>query len=385
MQPTDDQMIALHHGEDPAVQQRAVVPPIYMTSLHVFPMMETYLQADSEKDLIYGRVGNPTIQVVEEKIAELERGKRALLFSSGMAALTTAILTCCQAGDHIICLHNCYGPTVEFLKEVCIPRLSMQVSFVEANTAAIEAAIRPETRLMLLESPTSLVFEVIDLEAIAKVAKAHGILTYIDNTYCTPLYQKPLTLGIDIAMHTLSKYLGGHSDLIGGVLACADEDLGRRLSRGREFLGGILGPQEGWLVLRGLRTLSVRLAQHQAIALEVASFLENHPKVARVHYPGLHSHPQHALAMTQQSGSSGLLSFEIKGSTEEALAICNRLKVFQIGVSWGGFESLVVMPMTKRTPEQVATCGTTPQLVRIHCGLEGAGVLIADLRQALEG
>lgn len=385
MQRTDDQMIALHHGEHPDQQQRAVVPPIYMTSLHVFPTMENYLQADAEKDLIYGRVGNPTIQIVEEKIAGLERGQRALLFSSGMAGLTTAVLTCCKAGDHIICLHNCYGPTVEFLKEICIPRLSMQVSFVEANAEAIEAAIRPETRLMLLESPTSLVFEVIGLAAIAKVAKAHGILTYIDNTYCTPLYQKPLTVGIDIVMHTLSKYLGGHSDLIGGALACADEALGRRLFHGREIFGGILGPQEGWLVLRGLRTLSVRLAQHEAAALEVASFLESHPKVARVHYPGLPSHPQHALAMTQQSGSSGLLSFEIKGSTEEALAICNRLKVFQIGVSWGGFESLVVMPMTKRTPEQVATCGTTPQLVRIHCGLEGASVLIADLRQALEG
>ena len=259
----DDQMIALHGGENPAIQQRAVVPPIYMNSLHVFPNMASYLGVDVEKEYIYGRVSNPTVHLLEEKLAALERGTRGLVFSSGMAALTTAIHACCKTGDHIICLYNCYGPTVEFLKDICIPKLNMQVTFVEATAEAVTAAIRPETTLVLLESPTSLVLEVIDIQAITRVTKARGIRTYIDNTYCTQLYQKPLTLGIDIVMHTLSKYLGGHSDVIGGALVCQDEQLGRDLARCREFYGGIIGPMEGWLVLRGLRSLSVRLAQHQ--------------------------------------------------------------------------------------------------------------------------
>lgn len=379
----DDQMIALHGGEDPAIQQRAVVPPIYMNSLHVFPNMASYLGVDVEKEYIYGRVSNPTVHLLEEKLAALERGTRGLVFSSGMAALTTAIHACCKAGDHIICLYNCYGPTVEFLKDICIPKLNMQVTFVEATAEAVTAAIRPETTLVLLESPTSLVLEVIDIQAITRVTKARGIRTYIDNTYCTPLYQKPLTLGIDIVMHTLSKYLGGHSDVIGGALVCQDEQLGRDLARCREFYGGIIGPMEGWLVLRGLRSLSVRLAQHQQVAMQVAEFLEAHPRVARVHYPGLPSHPQHAIAQAQQAGSCGLLSFEIDGTKEDALRVCDALRVFQIGVSWGGFESLVVMPMYKKTAEQAAQCGTGQQLIRIHCGLEGVDVLIQDLRQAL--
>lgn len=379
----NDQMIALHGSEDPSIQQRAVVPPIYMNSLHVFPDMASYLNVNPEKEFIYGRVSNPTVHLLEEKLAALERGTKALVFSSGMAALTTAIHACCKAGDHIICLHNCYGPAVDFLKNICVPKLNMQATFVEASAEAVLAAIRPETTLILLESPTSLVFEVLNLEAITQVAKVRGIRTYIDNTYCTPLYQKPLTMGIDIVMHTMSKYLGGHSDVIGGALICQDEALGRELARCREFYGGVIGPMEGWLVLRGLRSLSVRLEQHQRIALAVAAFLEAHPHVAKVHYPGLSSHAQHALALKQQAGSCGLLSFEINGTKEEAMRVCDALRVFQIGVSWGGFESLVVMPMYKRTPEQAAQCGTAPQLIRIHCGLEGADILIEDLRQAL--
>lgn len=383
MNLSNDQMIALHSGENPVDYQRSVVPPVFMNSLHVFSTIADELNVDLDKDWMYGRVANPTVKIVETKIAQMERGCRGLLFSSGMAAMTTSVMTCCKTGDHIICLDNCYGPAVEFLRDVCMPRYAMEVSFVPADADAIIAAIRPNTRMMVLESPTSLVFEVIELEAVVKAAKANGIITYIDNTYCTPMYQKPLTMGIDIVMHTLSKYLGGHSDLIGGVLACSDEVLGKALWHGRELFGGILGPQEGWLVLRGLRTLSVRLERHQEIAMKVAAFLEAHPKVSRVHYPGLPSHPQYEIAKRQQAGNCGLMSFEITGTKADAEALCNHLKVFQIGVSWGGFESLAVMPMYKRTPEEAAALGTVPQLIRIHCGLEGADVLIEDLRQAL--
>lgn len=378
-----DRMIALHAFEDPMAQQRAVVPPVYFNSLHVFPDMAAYLHCDPEKEFIYGRVSNPTVHLLEEKLAALEQGSMALVFSSGMAALTTAMHTCLKAGDHMVCVDNSYGPTMNFIKEVCVPLLSMTADFVKADADAVIAAIKPNTRMILLESPTSLVFEVMDIRAVTRVAREKGIFTYIDNTYCTPLYQKPLTLGVDIVMHTLSKYLGGHSDVIGGALAVSDPALGKRLQHMREFYGGVIGPMEGWLTLRGLRTLAVRLPAHEQVADQVAAFLEAHPQVQKVHYPGLASHAQHQLAKQQQAGNCGLMSFEIKGDKEKARAVCDRLKIFQIGVSWGGFESLVVMPMYKKTEEEARGCGTSNNLIRIHCGLEGVDHLIQDLDQAL--
>ena len=379
----DDKLIATHLGDDYDKFLGAVVPPVFMNSLHIFPTMEDYLNNDKFETYIYGRVSNPTVKIVEEKIAAMERGGYGLLFSSGMSATIATITATCKAGSHIICLKNSYGPVVTYLEQICIPKLNMQVTYVDASYEAVVGAIQPNTNLMILESPTSLVFEVIDLQRIAAAAKEKGIYTYVDNTYCTPLYQKPIELGIDFAMHTLSKYLGGHSDLIGGALVCSTEALGRQLQDIRELHGSILGPQEAWLVMRGIRSLDVRLERHQQTALAVAQFLEGHPKVRKVNYPGLPSHPQYELAQKQQAGSCGLLSFELKGSKEDAVAICNRLKLFKIGVSWGGFESLVTMPMYKITPEQAAAQNGSNTLVRIHCGLEGTDNLIADLEQAL--
>lgn len=383
MYDSDDQLIATHLGDDYDSFLGAVVPPVFMNSLHVFPTMEAYIHHDKYKQYIYGRVSNPTVRVAEQKIAAMEHAEHALLFSSGMAAATTAILVACKAGSHIVCLKNCYGPVVTYLEQVCVGKLGMHVSYIAGDVEELEAALRPETDLILLESPTSLVFEVVDLRRIAALARQRGIYTYIDNSYCTPLFQKPLDLGIDFSMHTLSKYIGGHSDLIGGVLCCNGEQLGRRVQDMRELCGGIIGPQEAWLVTRGIRTLDVRLQRHQQTALAVARFLQNHPRVRRVHYPGLPEHPQYALAQAQQKGSSGLLSFELHATKEEAMAVCNRLQLFKIGVSWGGFESLVTMPMYARTPAEAADFGATPGLVRIHCGLEGAENLIDDLKQAL--
>ncbi len=383
METLDDRLIATHLGDDYDRFMGAVVPPVFMNSLHVFPTMEQYLQCDPKKDFIYGRIANPTVRLVEQKIAALERGKTAALFASGMAAATTAIAAVCKAGAHIICLRNCYGPVIRFLDEYCVGSMGMSVDYVPANAEDIIGAIQPETRLMVLESPTSLVFEVIDLRKIAKAAREKGIITYVDNTYCTPLFQKPLDMGIDIVMHTLSKYLGGHSDIIGGVLVCNDDALSERLLNMRILFGGIIGPQEAWLVMRGIRTLDVRLAHHQETALAVAKFLESHPKVLRVNYPALPVSPHYTLATEQQSGCTGLLSFELEGDKEDALRFCNRLQLFKIGVSWGGFESLVVLPMYKHAPEDAAYYGANDKLVRIHCGLEGADNLIEDLRQAL--
>lgn len=380
----DDRLVATHLGDDYDQFLGSVVPPIFMNSLHVFPTMEEYFNNDKYKDFIYGRVSNPTVHIVEKKIAALEHGCYGLLFASGMAAADAAITVACKAGSHVVCLKNCYGPVVTYLNEICIPKYNMSVSYVDATSEAVIAAVTEQTDLIILESPTSLVFEVIDLKKIADFAKSKGIYTYIDNTYCTPLYQKPIDLGIDFVMHTLSKYLGGHSDLIGGVLVCNDEALGKQVQDIRELHGGILGPQEAWLVMRGIRTLDVRLERHQKTAMAVAQYLEGHSRVKRVHYPGLPSHPQYELAQQQQTGSCGLLSFELDCDKETAVAICNKLQLFKIGVSWGGHESLVTMPMYKLTPERAAEQNGSNSLVRIHCGLEGSDNLIADLDQALE-
>ena len=384
MYRNDDLLIAAQLGEDSERYLGAVVPPIFQNSLHVFPTMEAYLSHDKYSDFVYGRVSNPTVRIVEEKIAGLERAAHGALFASGMAAATTVISATCRAGSHIIYLNNCYGPVVSFLNNHCIPKLNMTATAVSGlDLGEIERAIRPETDLMLLESPTSLLFEVIDLAAIAALANRFGIVTCVDNSYCSPLYQKPLELGIDVATHTLSKYLGGHSDVIGGVALCNDDTLGRALLDTRELYGGIMGPQEAALVMRGIRTLDVRLERHCETAGRVAVWLEAHPKVKKVRYPGLASHPQHALAQRQQSGSSGLMSFEPDCTPERAVQVCNALKHFRIGVSWGGFESLVVMPLYARSAEEAAALNSTRALIRIHCGLEGADNLIADLEQAL--
>ena len=247
-----------------------------------------------------------------------------------------------------------------------------------------EDAILPETDLIILESPTTLVFSVVDLEGLAKLAKKNGIKTYIDNTYCTPIFQKPLDMGIDIVMHTLTKYIGGHSDLIGGVLVSKDEEFMRKIMIQRDWFGGVMGPMEAWLAIRGLRTLDVRMERHHKTTLEVANFLENHQQIARVYYTGLESHPQYELARKQQSGENGLLSIELKGSLEDVELFVNSLKIFAIGCSWGGYESLVIPYTYNWTDEQLAQHNfTNRNIIRLHCGLEGTENLIGDLKQAL--
>lgn len=383
----DSRLIATHLGDDYGKFLGAVVPPIFMNSLHVFPDTEAYLHfngADPDQ-YTYGRVANPTVRIVEEKIAALEHGQMALCFASGMAAATTAILSVCKSGSHVICVRSCYGPIRHFLDEYCVPSLGMSVTYVEGKEVSeFAAAILPQTDLIILESPSSLVFSLQDLAAVAALAKEHGIRTYADNSYCTPLYQRPLELGIDLVMHTTSKYLGGHSDVIGGVLIGADRTfMQEKIAPMREFLGGIPGPMEAWLVMRGIRSLEVRLPVHEQNALAVAHFLEKDPHVKKVYYPGLPSHPQYALAQRQQKGSCGLLSFELNASPDETRRVVDALKIFKIGVSWGGFESLVCMPCYKDTDQMAQWLGGTREIVRIHCGLEGAENLIADLKQAL--
>ena len=334
-----DNLLAMTHvGEDPEKYMKSVTPPIFMNSLHVFDTVKDYFDVDIFKDeFYYGRASNPTVAILEKKIAALEHGSRAVVFSAGMAACAAAILKICTAGSHVICIKESYGPVQHLLDEFLSPKYDVTVTYVDGRTVKeFEDAIRPETKMIILESPTTLLFNVVDLEGVAKLAKEHGIKTYIDNTYSTPIFQKPLDMGIDIVMHTMTKYIGGHSDLVGG-----------------------------------LRTLDVRMQRHYETAMEVAKFLEKQPRVKRVFFTGLESHPQYELARKQQKGECGLMSLEIDGTLEETETFVNSLKLFEKGCSWGGFESLAIAYTYNWTEEQCAFLNVSRNIVRIHCGLDG--------------
>ena len=383
----DDKLILSHLADDNERYMGAVVPPVFFTSLHVFPTCEEYQNTEYGKSdrYVYGRVSNPTVEILEKKLAALERGTKALAFSSGMAASTAAIFAVCKSGDHIICVRNVYGPVKNLIDTVLCPNLGMEATFVKGDdTEEIRRAIRPNTKLIYLESPTSLVFSLCDIEAVCRLAKEHGIRTVIDNTYATPLYQKPLAMGVDIVMHAASKYLGGHSDLIAGALVTKDPELGKELARLRQTFGSILGPMEGWLVLRGMRTLDVRVERHRANAQKVAEFLESNPNVTKVYYPGLSSFAQKELFQKQMAGATGLMSFECKGDSLAMRKVIDSLHLFKIGCSWGGFESLVLPAMENASKEDQDFYSCGANLIRIHVGLEDADALIEDLKQALE-
>ena len=381
------EMITSHYGEEYEKYYNAIVPPIFMNSLNVFGEIDDYLNAKvhDKHTYIYGRVQNPTVRILEDKVAALEHGVAAFAFGSGMAAATTAVLSVIKTGDNVVCLRNAYGPLKDFVENYCPQHLGTTLTYVKGNEASeFEEAIKDNTSLVILESPSSVVFSLQDVEAVSKIAHEHGAKVYIDNSFCTPIFSTPLDMGADIVMHTTSKYMGGHSDVIGGVLAVRDEELANTIVANRELFGGIMGPMEAWLVLRGLRTLSVRVKAHEETAMKVAQFLENHPKVDKVYYTGLKSHPQHELVQKQQKGSTGLMTFAIKGTPEDAKKVVNSLKVFKIGVSWGGFESLACMPHLRNNEKECRWLGAGQHLIRIHCGLEGTDALIADLEQALE-
>ncbi len=386
----DDQLFALtHQFEDHGRHYGAVSPPVYLNSLHVYPSFEEYLKAarGTEDDFFYGRMSNPTTRLLEKKLAALEGASHAAVFASGMAAVSSAILATCGAGDHALLMRSIYGPVKQFFTAVARPRLNIDFDMVSGHDLdEIENAIRPNTKLLILESPATFVFSVVDLEAIAAVCRRHGVLSYIDNSYSTPLFQNPLRFGIDIVMHSLSKYLGGHSDVIGGALMMNSDTLMCTVRDCmREWLGASMGPMEGWLVLRGLRSLDARLQVHQRTAMQIAAFLEAHPKVSKVNYPGLPSHPQAELVRRQMRGYTGLLSFETDRKPEDAVRLINSLRLFGKGCSWGGYESLALCPLYLSSDEDLALAGVSNRgLIRLHCGLEGVDSLLEDLSQALD-
>ena len=387
--PTDDpvpnadfETICAHFAEDRAAQRGAAAVPIYQASTFVFPDSAAWEQREEPDSpyFEYTRVGNPTTAVLEAKLARLERGEWAFCFGSGMGAISAAVNACVHAGAHIIATGGVYWPTQRYFRHY-LPRFGVSTTFVDScDPADYLAAVGPETKVMYLESPTSGYFELPDVAAIAAAARERGVLTIFDNSWATPYFQQPLELGCDLVVHSATKYISGHSDVVAGVAVGRDDTLRRRVFRELELLGAVPDPFGAWLLLRGLRTLRVRMEQHQHSGLELARFLETHPRVRRVHHPGLESHPQHAIAQRQLSGYASLFSFELVDQSREATnRFMDRTKLFQIGVSWGGFESLVVGgTLFSKQPDKPTW------LIRLHVGLEATNDLIADVRQALE-
>ena len=367
---------AIHAGQEPDPATGAVVTPIYQVSTFRLP------DPSEPGEYVYARVANPTVVALERAVAALEGGQHALAFGSGMAA-TTAATSLLHAGDHVLITDNVYGGTLRLVRDY-LSRYDVAHDFVDMrNPAAVETAMGPHTRLLWAETPTNPLLQVIDIAGMAEIAHRHGAWLGVDNTFASPYFQTPLALGADIVMHSCTKYMGGHSDLVAGMLVMND-DLHEPLFETRRITGGILGPFDAWLMLRGIKTLAVRMEAHQRNAFAVARFLEGHPRVARVFYPGLESHPQHVLAARQMRGFSGMVTIEIKGGHEAARGFIQALRLFTSAVSLGGVESLVEIPhdMTHQAMQGTAMA-ISPATIRLSIGLEHADDLVADLEQAL--
>lgn len=372
----------LHHMGEEGLPCNAVSPPVFQTSNFCFPSFETFNQAitDEVNHSLYTRGNNPTVQLVEEKIAALEHGGRAKLLGAGVAAISHAVMAFVQSGDHVVCIEDCYSWTRTLLTSY-LGRFGVTVTFVEGrDPAEIEAACRPSTKMIYLESPTTFTFKLQDLAAVAAMARRRGIKTAVDNTWATPIFCNPIDLGIDLVIHSASKYLGGHSDLVAGVVIGSKEDIDRIQKQEFLQLGTVADPMMAWLLLRGMRTLHIRMPVHYRNALAVARWLEKHPKVESVLYPLLDSYPDIGLARRQMRGGSGLMSFRLATRRREDVArFTDSLRLFKRAVSWGGYESLVC-------PDAVRYAGPVPEdrvnLVRLHIGLEEEDAILEDLEEA---
>ncbi|MDO8141221.1 MAG: cystathionine gamma-synthase [Candidatus Brocadiales bacterium] len=371
---------AIHAGCEPDSGTGAIMTPIFQTS--------TYVQESpgKHKGYDYSRTHNPTRTALEKNIASLEEGNYGLAFSSGMSAIS-AITHMLSAGDHIICSDDVYGGTFRLFDKV-LKKFNLEFDFIDLTSLqSLERYIKNTTKLVWLESPSNPLLKLIDIEATARIAKSRGIVTVVDNTFATPFFQKPLKLGADIVMHSTTKYLNGHSDVIGGALVMNDQELYTKLQFLQNAAGGVPGPFDCFLVLRGIKTLAIRMERHAGNALKIAQFLENHPKVRKVIYPGLSSHPQHELAKKQMTGFGGIVTFFIKGGLEAARKFLERVTVFSLAESLGGVESLIEHPaiMTHASlPKEVREkIGISNELIRVSVGIEHADDLIDDLENAL--
>ncbi len=381
----DLSFILNHLGEDREQGYNAVVPPIVQSGNFTYATMaemRNTVQHELDRPL-YTRGYNPTVAMVRKKIAALEHAEDALMFSSGSAAIAAAVLSFVKTGDHIVCVNKPYSWTKKLLVEL-LTRFGVEHTFVDGTDAEnFRKAIRPNTTFIITESPNSLTFELQDLKAVAGIAKEHGIITLCDNSYNSPLFQNPIDLGIDMVAHSATKYLNGHSDVVAGVLAGSAVHMRQVMSRELMTLGAAPSPHDAWLLMRGLRTLELRVNRSADSAEVVARFLENHPKVKRVHWPGLESHPQHALAKEQMKRVAGLMTIELDAPDEAAVErFCDNLPSFLMAVSWGGYESLQWPVCALKGPNGYYT-DLPFSMVRLYVGLEDPQLLIRDLQNAL--
>ncbi|HOL73337.1 MAG TPA: PLP-dependent aspartate aminotransferase family protein [Bryobacteraceae bacterium] len=371
--------LAIHAGQPPDKAYGAVMTPIYQTSTFAFRGVNQPGPFD------YSRSGNPTRQALESCLAALESGSFGFAFGTGMAAETT-LLTMFEPGSHMVVHNDLYGGTYRILATLGEKRLA--VDYVDLRDLdAVRRALRPTTRAIWIESPTNPCMNLVDLEAVAALAREHGVLTICDNTFLSPYFQRPLELGVDIVLHSTTKYINGHSDVVGGAIVVRDPAIAERIAFLQNALGTCEAPFDCFLVLRGIKTLALRMEEHNRNALEIARWLEQHPKIARVHHPGLPSHPQHALALKQMTGYGGTFSFRIRGGQDEAFRLLGAVRLFTLAESLGGVESLIEHPYTMThvsVPEDVRReMGITPDLIRISVGIEDVADLIEDLDAAL--
>jgi len=387
-----DKTILCNDGDEYWKHQGAIVPPMYQNSLFAFESWDKIDQAFStpSQSYIYTRLHNPTSRLAEQKIAAIAQAEDAKLTGSGMGAISAAILHFVSHGDHIITIKNTYSPTNQFINGFLSEKCNISSTFVDGkNPADFEEAITDRTKLIYLESPASITMELQDLRAVVDIAKRHGIHTVIDNTWATPLLQKCIPMGIDLEVHSVSKYLCGHSDVVAGVIIGAKHHLDAILTKEHALLGAKMAPFESWLLLRSLRTLPIRMKALEETAMTIATALEQQEAVARVAFPGLSSFPQYKLGRSQMSGYGSLMSIELATTDlSEIKAFVEGLQLFHLGVSWGGHESLVYAPVISYAkelpPDQFAAMGIIPGMIRLSLGMEDATDLLDDLLQALQ-
>lgn len=370
-------------GGEESGAHRPAAPAIVQAALFHFPDFETLAAglADEFGNRVYTRGRNPTVEIFEEQIAALERAECAKAFASGMGAMSAVFHALLKQGDRVLFVNQIYGPVLQLAKH--LERFGIGHDRVlDPTPENVELAIRPETKLVWMESPGTMTFRLIDVAAIANLAKARGIVSVIDNSWATPLFQKPVELGVDLVAHSCSKYIGGHSDVLGGIIAGSKKLVQEIFYRAFMLNGAAAAPFEAWLLIRSLRTLPLRMRQHERDALLVAEFLRGHKAVRHVHHPALA--PEAASLRRQMTGTSGLFSFELEDDGYgNIVRVLNSLKVFKLGVSWGGFNSLAITPQRKNKEEALREVGLPKGLIRLSIGLEGADALIGDLNAAL--
>ena len=371
----------IHAGQEPEPVTGAVTYPIFQTSTYVQPSL------GENKGYEYARTKNPTRSVLEANLAALERGKYGYCFASGMSAIDVVFRTL-KSGDHVVAGENMYGGSYRLFSKV-LEKFGLLFTYVDTSRLdAVRQAIRPETKVLFLETPTNPMMTLTDLAACSDIAHAGNVLVVVDNTFCSPYGQRPLELGADVVVHSTTKFLNGHSDSVGGAVILNNDELAAQIGFLQNAVGAILSPMDSWLILRGIKTLAVRMKQHEANGMAMASYLAHHPKVKKIYYPGLADHPQHALASRQMNGFGALISFDL-GSYDNAKKFLDRVRLCSLGESLGGVERLISHPETMTHAsvplEERKRLGITPGLVRISVGIEDIEDLIADLENAFDG